>query len=641
MGLSNALDAALTGLTSTQAQIEVISQNVSNQGSVGYTKRKATLVQQVTGGNTSGVQVATVQRILDTVVQGQLRSETSAAAYTNTQNVNFQQIDQYFGEPGDSNSLDATVNAFTAALQSLSNDPGNSITRNGVLAAAQSLAQRLNGISNDIQTQRDGIEAHLADDVKTVNGILTNLQDLNNKIIGLGATQSSAALLDQRDAQISELAKYVDINVSSTYNNGIRITTTGGLPLLDINASQFKYDQHFVLNATSQYSTDPQIRGVGTITLVGAGGSSGIDVIGNGSIRSGEIAALVNLRDKQLVDAQAQVDELAAGLSNAVANNLVKGTPVTNGFNVDLANYPVQKGNEITIDYTSGGVAQRITLKRVDDATITPPNTVSAQKLAELYESTANNRVIALDFSGGIAGALADLATKIGGGTEAPLPAGITLTNPAGSQLQAVSATATITKVQGSITSTALSGQDVALPLFVDSQTGAAYTSSFEGSIDQTRGLAQRLALNPAVLANPASLVVYTDASGTTTFAGDPKRANFLIDGLTKANQAFSPLGGIGSNGAPFTGTVTDFAKSVVQNQSGRVIDAKNIDDGQQIVLKSIPKDVLRQFRRQYRRRTLQSHSGPERLLRQCAADFHGEGSLHDAAPDLTGRVPL
>ena len=587
MGLSSALDAALSGLTTTQAQIEVISQNVSNQGSVGYTRRQATLVQQVTAGNTTGVQVASIQRVLDAVVQSQLRTETSAAAYTSVQNQNFAQIDQIFGQPGSSGSLDASVNAFTTALQSLSNDPGNSIARNGVISAAQSLAQRLSGISTDIQTQRNGIEAHLADDVSTVNGILNNLQDLNNKIIGLGSTQASAALLDQRDKQISELAKYVDVNVSSTYNNGVRITTTGGLPLLDINASQFKYDQHYVLNATSQYNTDSLVRGVGTITLLSPG-NTGVDVLANGSIRSGEIAGLINLRDKQLVQAQAQVDELAAGLSNAVANNQVNGSAVVNGFNVDLANYPIQQGNEITIAYTAGGINQRITIKRVDDTTVTPPNSYDAQKLAELNESTVNNRVIALDFSGGIAGALAQLASKIGLGTEAPLPAGITLTNPAGSQLQAISATNTITKVQGSITSTALSGQDVALPLFIDTQTGKPYTGSFEGSIDQTNGLAQRIALNPAVINNPNSLVVYTDAASVTTLSGDAKRPNFLIDQLTKANQAFSPLGGIGSNGAPFDGTVIDFAKNVVQNQSGRVIDAKNIDDGQQIVLKSI-----------------------------------------------------
>ncbi len=590
MGLSSALDSALSGLTTTQAQIDVISQNVANQASVGYTRRQATLVQQVTGGQTTGVQVARIQRILDQVVQSQLRTETSAAAYTSTQSDYFQQLDQVFGQPGATGALDTTVNAFTSAVQALSNNPSSNITRSNAVTAAQSLAGQLSSISTSIQTQRDGIEAHLADDVQTINGILNNLQDLNTKIIGLGDAQSSAALQDQRDAKISELAKYVDISVSPTQNNGIRITTTGGLQLLDNTASQFKYDQHYVLNATSQYSTYAPSRGVGTITLVNSSGS-GTDVLANGSIRSGEIAGLVDLRDKQLVQAQAQIDELAAGLSNALANNQVGGTTVANGFNADFTNYPIQKGNEITINYTTGGVSQTITLKRVDDATTTPPNTFSAQKLAELNGSTTNNRVIALDFSGGIAGALADLAAKIGAGTEAALPAGISLTSPGANQLQAVSTTPaslTVNKLNGSITSTALSGQYVAFPLFVDSQTGKAYTGSYEGSVDQTNGLAQRLAVNPAVIANPGSLVVYTNTAGTTTLAGDATRPNFIYSQLTSATQAFSPLGGIGSNGAQFDGTVLDFAKNVVQNQSGRVINAKNVDDGQQVVLKSI-----------------------------------------------------
>jgi flagellar hook-associated protein 1 len=591
MGLSSALDSALSGLTTTQAQIDVISQNVANQGSVGYTRRKATLVQQVTAGQTSGVQVASIQRAFDQVVVSQLRAQTSAASYSNVQSISFQQLDQLFGQPGGIGALDTTLNNFTKATQALANDPSNTITRAGLVTAAQSLSGQLNAISNGIQQQRDGIEARLADDVQIINGILTNLQDLNNKIIGLSDSQTSAALLDQRDAQVSELAKYLDISVTPGRNNGVRITTTGGLPLLDNIASQFKYDQRYVLNATSQYSTDATVRGVGTISLIGPNGTT-TDVLSNSSIRSGEIAALVNLRDNQLVQAQTQIDQLAAGLSNAVANNQVVGAPVANGFNADFGATPIQQGNSITIKYLSAGVTKSITIKRVDDATITPPNAINAQQLAEQNESTANNRVIALDFSGGVAGALADLAAKIGGGSEAPLPAGIVLSNPAGSQLQAISTlpgTLSISSVKGSITTTSLTLQGTAIPLFVDSQTGAAFTGSYEGSIDQLVGLSQRLVINPAIVSNPATLIVF-QANGLTpaTLAGDPQRAQFIYDQLTSANQAFSPLGGIGSNGAPFDGTVTDFATNVVQNLSGRSVNAKNIDEGQQIVLKSI-----------------------------------------------------
>jgi flagellar hook-associated protein 1 len=585
MGLSSALDSALSGLTTTQAQIDVISQNVANQGSVGYTRRQATLVQQVTAGQTSGVQVASIQRIFDQVIVSQLRAQTSAAAYSNVQNINFQQLDQLFGQPGGIGALDTTLNNFTRASQALANDPSNTITRAGLVTAAQALAGKLGAISNGIQQQRDGIEARLADNVQVINGILNNLQDLNNKIIGLSNGQTSAALLDQRDAQISELAKYVDISVTPGNNNGVRITTTGGLPLLDNIASQFTYDQRYVLNATSQYSSTASARGVGTISLVGPNGTT-TDILSNSSIRSGEIAGLVNLRDNQLVQAQAQIDQLAAGLSNAVANNQVVGTPVVNGFNADFAATPIQQGNAITIKYLSAGVTKSITIKRVDDNTITPPNALNAQQLAQQNESTLNNQVIAVSFAGGYAAAIAQVN---GSGL---LPAGLTITNPAGSQLQAISstpATLTVNSVKGSITTTALTLQGTALPLFVDSQTGAAFTGSYEGSIDQLTGLSQRLVVNPAILSNPANLVVF-QANGLTpaTLAGDPQRAQFIYDQLTSANQAFSPLGGIGSNGAPFDGTVTDFATNVVQNLSGRSVNARNIDDGQQIVLKSI-----------------------------------------------------
>ncbi|MBX7106816.1 MAG: flagellar basal body protein, partial [Gemmataceae bacterium] len=46
MSLSSALTNALSGLRTTQAQIQVISNNVSNVDTPGYTRRQAT-VQEV------------------------------------------------------------------------------------------------------------------------------------------------------------------------------------------------------------------------------------------------------------------------------------------------------------------------------------------------------------------------------------------------------------------------------------------------------------------------------------------------------------------------------------------------------------------------------------------------------------------
>ena len=61
----------------------------------------------------------------------------------------------------------------------------------------------------------------------------------------------------------------------------------------------------------AQWDADPSKRSVGTLTLVSPSGGT-IDLIANNSIRSGEIAAYIDMRDNVLVEAQNQLDGLAA-----------------------------------------------------------------------------------------------------------------------------------------------------------------------------------------------------------------------------------------------------------------------------------------------------------------------------------------
>ena len=50
-----------------------------------------------------------------------------------------------------------------------------------------------------------------------------------------------------------------------------------------------------------------------------------IDAIANRTFRSGEIAAFIELRDKTLVQAQAQLDEIAAQMSRALSDREIAG----------------------------------------------------------------------------------------------------------------------------------------------------------------------------------------------------------------------------------------------------------------------------------------------------------------------------
>jgi flagellar hook-associated protein 1 FlgK len=574
MALSSALSVSLAGLRTTQAQIEVVSQNVANADSIGYTRRRISIVQELTGDRTGGVRVAAVDRAIDTVVQRQLRTETSGAAYTDVRAEFLSRLDQVFGGPGVAGSLDSTFNAFVNAAQALANDPGNFAARNGALSATVDLANRINGASADVQALRDGTEARLAASVDRMNTLLRGIDQLNRQITATNFSargEGNAPLQDERDRLIDELSTLVDISVVEQQNGGIAILTRSGLSLVGNGVAQFAFDRRYNLSANNLYDPDPTRRGVGAITLIGQGGI-GSDMVGSRAFRSGEIAALLELRDVALVEAQSQLDDLAAGLADTTSNRQVDGVAVPGGFDVDLAG--IQPGNGMTLDYTElpGGQQRRVVVTRVDNP--------AAAALAEAT-SNAAQRVIAIDFSGGPAAAAAALNTRL----NALAGPGFTVTNPAGSTIRVVGGGARqMDRAFAAIANTGLSGQGPAFPLFSDSATLGNYTGSFENGFPQLQGFAQRITVNPAVLADASTLVRY-DA---TTLAGDATRPNFLVDRLTRATRLFSPTTGIGTAGNPFTGTVAEFARRVVEDQGGNAASAKSLDEGQKIAMTAI-----------------------------------------------------
>ena len=101
-------------------------------------------------------------------------------------------------------------------------------------------------------------------------------------------------------------------------------------------------------------------------------------MIATNSISSGQIAADVTLRDKTLVQAQTQVDQLAASMSSALSDKTTAGTAAPAalspkaGFDLDVSN--VLPGNTINLTYTDGATntQHNVTIVRVDDPTALP-----------------------------------------------------------------------------------------------------------------------------------------------------------------------------------------------------------------------------------------------------------------------------
>lgn len=574
MSLTQALNSALSGLQVTQANIAMVAANVANADTPGYTRK---VVNQIaTGANTSiGVRVSDIQREIDLYVQRQLRIENAGASYAETRADMYSQLQNLYGQPGSNTSLESVYNNFTSALQALSTSPDDPGARSAVISSAQLLTQQLNQMSGNVQALRSNAELGIADAVNKANDAMSQIAALNQQIAASTPGDSATAtLMDQRDSYIDQLSKLMDINVVQGDRGQVGIFTNSGIQLVGAQAGQLSFDAVGTITPASQWSANPSQRGVGTITLIPPDGAP-VDLIQDHAIRSGTIAAYLQMRDQDLVQAQNQLDALAAGMASALSDKTTAGTPVSpspqSGF--DIAIGSLSAGNKITINYTDTltNTPHTMTLVRVDDP--------SALPLSNTATAAANDTVFGIDFSGGMGSVITQINAALTG-------TGMTASNPGGTTLEILDDgagnTVDVNSVSTTATVTTLAGGTAELPLFTDGSS--PYTGAITARGSESIGLAQRIAVNPAVAADPSSLVVFQPG----TAAGDSTRPDFIYQQLTGASLTFSPNTGIGTTAAPFTGSLTTYLRQVISQQGEAATSANNLKQGQDVVLNAL-----------------------------------------------------
>ncbi|MFZ0102554.1 MAG: flagellar hook-associated protein FlgK [Pseudolabrys sp.] len=573
MSLTQALSTALSGLQVNQASISIVAANVANADTPGYTRK---VVNQVAiGGSASiGVRVSDIQREIDLYIQRQLRVENAGASYADTRANMYSQLQDIYGQPGADTSLEAVYNSFTSALQVLSTSPDDPGARTAVVNSAQLLTQQLNQLSGNIQSLRANAELGIADAVNKANEAMTQIASLNGQIAaGTPGDAATEALQDQRDSYIDQLSQLMDINVIPGDRGQVSIFTSNGTQLVGAQAAQLSFDAVGTITPNSKWNANPSLRGVGTITLIPPAGAP-VDLIQNHAIRSGTIAAYLQMRDQDLVQAQNQLDALAAGMAQALSDKTTAGAPVSsppqNGFSVDVGN--LSAGNTVTINYTDTATStpHTITLVRVDDP--------SALPLSNTATATANDTVFGINFSGGMGSVVTQINAALTG-------TGMTASN-SGTVLQILddgaANTVDVNSMSATATVTSLTGGSGEFPLFTDGS--APYTGVITGTGSERVGLAARIAVNPAVVADPSSLIAYQ--AGTP--AGDSTRPDFILQQLTNASLTFSPNTGIGTVSAPFTGSLTTYLRQVISQQGEAASSANNLKQGQDVVLNSL-----------------------------------------------------
>ena len=349
MSIGAALQKSISGLQGTQAGLSVISTNVASANQAGYVKRE---LQTLDGGGDGvrapGLQSASIVRALDVATQNLMRQAITQHSAAETIDGMMQQLDAVMGGPSSRQGLDASWRNFSTALVTASNDRGNQGAQMALVHAARSLAASLQEFSRAVQSLRSEAEQAIGASVTELNALTSQLADVN---LQLGTLPLDNDTLDQRDGLINRLAALGDFNVKTDVQGRVTVTTRGGMALVgESGAAPVSFDGQGQLGPQDLYSSNPALRGVGTLSV------NGLDLLAGQHFTSGRLGALIALRDRDLVASQTMVDDLAAGLALAARD---PAAPSTQSLFLDGATAFTATGRD---DPQRIGLSQRLVL---------------------------------------------------------------------------------------------------------------------------------------------------------------------------------------------------------------------------------------------------------------------------------------
>jgi flagellar hook-associated protein 1 len=327
MSIGVAQRIALSSLLATQARMSVTSTNIANADTDGYTRKTVTQAATVTAGAGTGTAITGISASVDRLLLKSLIGATSELGAAASRSSYLDRLQKLFGSTSDvgieaGTSLTSAITSLESAIAALISGGNSASDKAATVSALDTLAAQLRQTSKNVQALRADADQGIADAVGEVNDALSTIDDLNNQIISARALgQPTADLEDQRNSALKTISSHLDVTYFENGSGALQITTGAGQPLLDGAVHPLQYRAAGKVTAATTYRPD------------GSGGFSAITVDGKditGAIKSGDMSALVTLRDETLPAKQAELDGLARQLVaklNAVSNQGTASPP--------------------------------------------------------------------------------------------------------------------------------------------------------------------------------------------------------------------------------------------------------------------------------------------------------------------------
>lgn len=383
-----ALNNAISGLRAAQQQMSVISQNISNATTPGYSRQ--TLPQSAqsltSNGQPVGVLTANIIRSVDLNLSRDLWTQISATNSYDVQVKYLQQIQSFNGPPDSGFSVAAQIADLRDSFSALSDIPDDSTQLQATLNQAETVANKVNEYHDYITTLRNDTVGDINSTILEINSLLTQIADANTNVRGAARFNSSTAgSEDIRDTLISDLTELIDISFFERGDGVLVVQTREGLELATEEARQLSYESEPV--SAAQYYPET-ITGI-FVNYDGPNGRVDIDVTER--MIGGRLGGLIELRDEVLPSYHAQLDELAFQMANRFdQQGLRLFTDVSGNVPGNTAPDPDNLPNPTPVEYVGFGAIMQVNQRIRDDVSLLQTGTYPS----EVELPTGDNQVV-------------------------------------------------------------------------------------------------------------------------------------------------------------------------------------------------------------------------------------------------------
>ncbi len=229
MSLGQSLNISQNALKNNQYALTVVSHNVANLNTEGYTRKRVNFEESVIGNygrdvysrikSLNGSTITGLVDYMDEAALGDIAKTNSEAEYYNTLNDALSGLEDLADALGD-NGLNALLNDFFKASANLEQYPDDLTIRQQYVAAAQNVCDKFNEVSKKYDDYQESMISDTQDNTETVNSLLSQIAQSNETYMKNGKDSST---LNATYALIQELSSYVNVTTDKNANGTLNV----------------------------------------------------------------------------------------------------------------------------------------------------------------------------------------------------------------------------------------------------------------------------------------------------------------------------------------------------------------------------------------------------------------------------------